>query len=67
MTFRPATRCGQPAHLAFTGRVTASLIAEHGSYDAARAFLAASGNTPPPAQPASGLVRGAGSQHGDAQ
>lgn len=40
MTFRPTTRCGQPAHLAFTGRVTASLIAEHGSYAAARAWLA---------------------------
>lgn len=34
-----ARRNGSPAHEAFTGRVTASLLAQHGSYEAARAYL----------------------------
>lgn len=34
-----ARRNGSPAHEAFTGRVTASLLAEHGSYEAARKAL----------------------------
>lgn len=64
---RPATICGKPAYLSFTGRVTASLIREHGDYASARAFLAASGATPPPpAQLVSGRTRGAGDQQGDA-
>lgn len=34
-----ARRNGRPAHEAFTGMVTASLIREHGSYEAARKAL----------------------------
>lgn len=35
----------RPAHEAFTGRVTASLLARHGSYEAARKALNSMNNT----------------------
>ena len=60
MSARLSTRFGEPAHLHFAGRVTASMIREHGSYQAARAFLsAASGVLPPtPAQHPNGVEAG---------
>lgn len=38
-----ATRCGQPAYVGAAPRVTASMIREHGSYDAARAAVVGEG------------------------
>jgi hypothetical protein len=45
---RIATRLGRPAHELFAGRITASLIREHGSYEAAKTALEPVASSAPP-------------------